>query len=585
MNRLLIYHHFNRHHGLSSYVIDALARLSPVFREVIFVSNSHLSEEMTGQLSPYCQRILQRENKGFDFGGWRDAMKATGWDVLQKFESITLMNDSCFGPLFEMDEIFDQMERPEIDFWGVSFHPERKRGMPGTGGSVSAHIQSYFISFSNKVIASKAFQQFWQDVEDYPDVNLVIQKYETKLTSLLAKAGFSYEAYINFRLKDEDINERAIFTDPDVMLQFGSPLIKIKAFLYFETPPCLLKMISMHSSYDISLIEAYFTNVYNPNVSINIVNKNVFLPKSERKKVRANMTVALHFHVFYVDVFEKHIMQLFNNTITPVHLFITTDSNEKKLQILAFATKYGIEDHIKEIILVENRGRDVLPWLSVAPMMKNYDVAGHFHTKKSLINKEWVGDTWMTEIINVLIHPLDEVLSLFSDHHDVGIVIPDIPVFYKNMLGIDLWDKSRATFVRLWDKMNLKKHIDPMQILSPIMPYGNMFWYRPEALKPLFDLKLTADDFPPEPLPNDGTIAHAFESLPVYVAWAQGYDFRVLLNPEFPHSGFNNKVLIRRIEENKQLLASPSWRVGRIVSYIPGKIFRFVQSVTSRLSE
>ena len=70
------------------------------------------------------------------------------------------------------------------------------------------------------------------------------------------------------------------------------------------------------------------------------------------------------------------------------------------------------------------------------------------------------------------------------------------------------------------------------------MPYGTMFWYRPEALKPLFDLNLTEQDFPEEPLPVDGTIAHAIERLPVYIAWSQGYDFRIAIHKDNIMSGF-----------------------------------------------
>jgi len=63
-----------------------------------------------------------------------------------------------------------------------------------------------------------------------------------------------------------------------------------------------------------------------------------------------------------------------------------------------------------------------------------------------------------------------------------------------------------------------------------------MFWYRPEALRPIFDMGLTARDFDPEPLPVDGTLAHALERLHVYVGWSEGYDFRVLVSDKHVRS-------------------------------------------------
>ncbi len=42
-------------------------------------------------------------------------------------------------------------------------------------------------------------------------------------------------------------------------------------------------------------------------------------------------------------------------------------------------------------------------------------------------------------------------------------------------------------------------------------PHGSMFWARRDALRRLLTLPLAFDDFPREPIPPDGTIAHALE--------------------------------------------------------------------------
>ena len=43
-------------------------------------------------------------------------------------------------------------------------------------------------------------------------------------------------------------------------------------------------------------------------------------------------------------------------------------------------------------------------------------------------------------------------------------------------------------------------------------PVGTMFWARvEEALRPLFNLGLTWQDYPSEPAPRDGTVLHALE--------------------------------------------------------------------------
>lgn len=45
-----------------------------------------------------------------------------------------------------------------------------------------------------------------------------------------------------------------------------------------------------------------------------------------------------------------------------------------------------------------------------------------------------------------------------------------------------------------------------------------MFWARSDAVRSLLSLPLTYEDFPDEPLPPDGTIAHALERLILVLA-------------------------------------------------------------------
>lgn len=46
---------------------------------------------------------------------------------------------------------------------------------------------------------------------------------------------------------------------------------------------------------------------------------------------------------------------------------------------------------------------------------------------------------------------------------------------------------------------------------EPIAPLGTMFWFRPRAMKLLFDRDWEYEDFPPEPNAIDGTLLHAIE--------------------------------------------------------------------------
>ena len=57
----------------------------------------------------------------------------------------------------------------------------------------------------------------------------------------------------------------------------------------------------------------------------------------------------------------------------------------------------------------------------------------------------------------------------------------------------------------------------------PIAPYGNFFWIRSVAIKPLFNKNWTYDDLPGEPIPNDGTILQALERIIPFCVQSAGY--------------------------------------------------------------
>jgi hypothetical protein len=79
-------------------------------------------------------------------------------------------------------------------------------------------------------------------------------------------------------------------------------------------------------------------------------------------------------------------------------------------------------------------------------------------------------------------------------------------------------ETNRAIAERLAPRLGLgplPDHVD--------FPAGSMFWARPQALAPLFALGLGPADYPPEPLPQDGTILHALERLLPIVAQSRGY--------------------------------------------------------------
>lgn len=239
--RVLIYVHYNSNDDLSEYVIYQLEKLEAFYEKIVILSNSKLTDLSRSKLERYADIVIQRANNGFDFAAWRDGIRAIGWEALGTYDELTLMNDTCFGPIRDMSTIYKQFNKMvEVDFWGITNHREEPNGMPGTiseqkplGDPIPKYIQTYFVVFKNRVIESEIFQNFWNTVEDCSDIKHAIAYYETQLTRVLEDSGFKNSVLVE--AKDIEMPTYAPFHNvclwtPEILLPL-SPFIKRKAFV------------------------------------------------------------------------------------------------------------------------------------------------------------------------------------------------------------------------------------------------------------------------------------------------------------------------------------------------------------------
>lgn len=537
MKRVLLYVHFNKYNRVSSHVYYQLNQMRPLFSKVILISNSNLSERDYQKLvaQGLMDTFIQRENKGFDFAAWRDGMLKLGFDDLATYDSLTIMNDTCFGPLWEMKDYYFQYENnPAVDFWGLTNHRATK--------TFKEHIQSYFISFKQPVLQSQEFQEFWQGVEEFTDVQDVINHYETQVTTTLLEAGFTYQTVFDTVTADTTGMLHADFSyyNPTAILAQRVPFIKVKTIDANQSiSPYLLNVIAEQTDYPVDLILSHMSDIGLPDskylLGRKYLTQQAVTPVTDKK-------IAVHLHVFYPDLLVE-FLRAFQSFDFSYDLLITTDSQAKQVQIEETLSEHEVA---AEIFLTGNRGRDVLPMLKLKERLQAYDYIGHFHTKKSKEADFWAGESWRKELIAMLVLPANQILAELSKD-SLGLVIADIPSFFRYNKIVDAWNEHLIApeMNDLWQKMGLSKEIDFQAMHTFVMSYGTFVWFKYDALKPLFDLELTDEDVPAEPLPQN-SILHAIERLLVYIAWDQYYDFRIAPNPVRLSPFIDNKLLNER---------------------------------------
>lgn len=224
-------------------------------------------------------------------------------------------------------------------------------------------------------------------------------------------------------------------------------------------------------------------------------------------------------HIFYPDLAEE-MLNATNNIPASCTIYISTDSAIKAKEI-DDACK-NVSKHPFEIRLLPNRGRDIAPMLvGFRDRLLEVDYAVHIHSKKSKhYAKEF--ESWRRYLINGNLGSkelVQNILALLSNEK-IGAYMPD---HYAPIRKLIQWGgnfNTLSSMLGLCGQQLTKEHcLD--------FPSGSMFWFKPKALQPLFDLHLRFYHFDAEKGQVDGTLAHAIERGFFYFVESAGYEWVV----------------------------------------------------------
>ncbi|WP_428332600.1 rhamnan synthesis F family protein [Novosphingobium sp.] len=209
-----------------------------------------------------------------------------------------------------------------------------------------------------------------------------------------------------------------------------------------------------------------------------------------------------HIHAFYPDVV-REMLSYFKGDALNGRFFITTTTDNDHKAIAKIVEKRGFTNC--KIVLIDNRGRDIGPFLDYAVDFASAgDVICHVHTKKSPDVGGNYGEKWRKQLYGALL--TQTAIDAFRDPA-LGLLFPDTP----RTVG---WGKNRIFCAQIATHFGtkLKSHPGPM-------PVGNMFFTRVEVANAMRNA--TKDfDWPREPVPYDGTILHAIERM-----WTEACDY------------------------------------------------------------
>ncbi|MBA3755464.1 MAG: lipopolysaccharide biosynthesis protein [Nitrosomonas sp.] len=170
---------YDKHSTIKENVYYYLNELRLAGFDIIFISSSDtISKRDLEKLSSQCIKIINRENKGYDFYGWKIGLR--DYPHYRMHRALLLANDSVLGPFFSIKDIINKLENEEADIIGMTdslqFHP---------------HLQSYFLYCKKTVSNSQEFIGFFNSIDVLEFKMAIVRKYEV---------GFSQSLCNRFKL-------------------------------------------------------------------------------------------------------------------------------------------------------------------------------------------------------------------------------------------------------------------------------------------------------------------------------------------------------------------------------------------------
>ncbi|MBD7989671.1 rhamnan synthesis F family protein [Ochrobactrum quorumnocens] len=537
--RLAIAFFFDENHIVDDYMIYLMKHLKPYVDHTIFVSNGPISKVSELALKEVSEEVILRKNEGFDVWAYKAGLEHIGYDRLQEYDEVLLYNHTFYGPIFPFSEMFEEMEKRSDDFWGISSHGKLHPN-PFTGsGVLPEHINSHFIAVRQPLLSSRIFRQYWETMDEINTYDESVLKHESRFTSYFSKYGYKWSTYVS--LDDYD-TPYPVFLNICNSLKNRNPILKRR--LFFHDPlfldhhavdvPKAVDFIEKNTEYDTSLIWKNIVRAAEPR----ILNTNAALTKIlpdypvADKPAPDHVRIALCAHIYYEEM-TNELLDAADNIPFTYDFIATTDTEEKKCVIENFAKQHHSVKNIIIRVVEENRGRDMSSLFITCRDLfldNKYDLVLRLHTKKSpqvAVEHSSVFKQHLIENLAGSAPYTESILHHFQENNHLGLAFPPVIHFSYPTLG-KAWFKNKAKVQDLCEELDIRVKIDED---TPVAPFGTMFWFRPQALRKLFEYEWQWSDFNKEPDHIDGGLAHALERLIGYVAMDAGYTVHHVMTP------------------------------------------------------
>ena len=562
MKRIAFYLFWEKEGIVDRYIPYCLEKLREHVEHIVVISNGPLSSSGRSELERVADEVWERENIGFDVGGYQDALQRFGFDRVAEYDELILLNYTFFGPVYPFSEMFEKTDAWDVDFWGITEHGQLDSHHFATGGVLPRHIQSHWLAVRKSLLSSPAFRDYWGTMPRIMSYEQSIDRHESRFAKHFEDRGFTWD--VVYRYADYP-SDNPILDDVVQLTAERCPIVKRRTFfhdpLYLSDNAIIgrdvIDILERTSDYPLELIWENIARTVEPRVAATnfslhrIYSDALEIDSKQHERTRA-MRALVAIHCYYEDMIDE-LMDYAERLPCDRHVVVTTDTDQKRDVLEAALAARGVDSY--EVRVVEsNAGRDVSAFLiGCADLLRDdsFDIVVKLHSKRSPQDGAVAGSWFKRHLIGNLLHSENyaaNLVNLFAEHPEMGMAIPPVIHVGFPTMG-QAWFRNKQPAARLCRRLGITT---PLDASTPLSAYGSMFIARPRALRTLVDAGLTWSDFDDQTY-SDGSLAHVVERLFTYSSFGAGMPVYTVQSTEL--ASINYPFLEYRLQNLSQGVA------------------------------
>ena len=212
--RLFLFAGYNQNGIVDDALVYYVGALSK-FGDIVLHMDSDCEKTELNKLKKFVLKASTARHGEYDFGSYKRAYIWAKQNLnLAEYDFIYLVNDSVYGPLYDMSRYFDAMENMGHDGFGIVKNPHYDH----------PHIQSWFVGLKPSVFLTDWFDSFMQSITKLPAKGAITKLYEQGLSKQIIEHGLTWDCLYS-------VPGRGVYNKLKKLYKSGMPFLKKVAFI------------------------------------------------------------------------------------------------------------------------------------------------------------------------------------------------------------------------------------------------------------------------------------------------------------------------------------------------------------------